>query len=451
MRNHNLTHGQPKYRKPAHLGFLTLLSCLTIMALNPAQAQFSINTEIRPRAEYRDGYKSLSTENSTAAIFVSQRSRLTLNFQQDRLRSSFSIQDVRVWGDETLYSSTGMTGDNASIDVHEAWLQLDFLKCSSVKIGRQELKYDDQRLLAARNWNQNSVTYDAFLYRLQRPDWLLDLVFSLNNDKENTFGNAYNSGKMKTLNFVYLQKKIRPELTLSAIALGTGFTPDNRSEIIYMRGTYGATLRYNRKNMSMSGAGYYQNGKNRSGQPVSAYFFSMDFMQKMDPFVLGGGLNYLSGQDGLRSDADYQNTDHLFDILYGTRHTFFGSMDYFSNVPASTRNGGLIDLFLNSEYKFGKHKVCLDYHLFSLQNQVLDPTYEGSRVKTLDMVLGSEFDSSLDLTLMKGVLLQIGYSVMFPSESLEIIGGLTPGESDFCHWGWAMLTFKQTLFDSSKK
>ncbi len=87
------------------------------------------------------------------------------------------------------------------MELKEAWIQLLCNKYSSIKIGRQIFKYDDERLLSARDWNQNGVSYDAVLYQYQYHKWRIDCGISLNNEKDNQFGNRYPAGKLKNIKF----------------------------------------------------------------------------------------------------------------------------------------------------------------------------------------------------------------------------------------------------------
>jgi hypothetical protein len=57
-------------------------------------SQFSMDLEIRPRAEFRDGYKTLrgdNQNNNTYAAFISQRSRLNLNFQNEKNKNKIIL------------------------------------------------------------------------------------------------------------------------------------------------------------------------------------------------------------------------------------------------------------------------------------------------------------------------------------------------------------------------
>jgi len=431
------------------IGFKSFFTALLLMSGMTFQllAGFDISAEIRPRFEYRHGYGALPPEGAIPTIGMSQRSRIIFNYDTEKIKYGLSLQDVRVWGDETLYSATGVFGDNASLDLKEAWIQLVINKYSSVKIGRQALKYDDERLISIRDWNQTGISYDAILYQYLNKNWRVDFGLSLNNQLDGQYGNFYPAGKLKTLNFLYVKNQISPELYLSFLTIGSGFTANDTTEVIYMRGTYGLYASYKVQRFFFAGSGFFQNGKNKKGKDVSAYFFSIDGGIYLQKFTIAGGIHHLSGQDGTKLDQAYQSKDHLFDILYGVRHRYYGLMDNFSNIPKSTGNGGLIDFFGRVDYKYhGNNYLRLDYHWFYLQNKVADPRYIETKVIQLPKNLGTEVDLAVDQRIYSGVNLKLGYSMMFATESREILSGIEPGKSEFSHWAWMMLTFSGSIY-----
>ncbi len=168
--------------------FRLIIIIILFVLVSDINAQ-SITAEIRPRAEYRNGYKKLRTDSTSPAYLISQRSRISFQFQKNKFEMAISLQDVRVWGDEENISATGVFGNNASIDLNEAWIKIKFLNNSSIKIGRQYFNYDDSRLISNRNWNQHSLSYDAILYQFTKSNFSLDLGFSYNNKKDEIFHN----------------------------------------------------------------------------------------------------------------------------------------------------------------------------------------------------------------------------------------------------------------------
>ncbi len=412
-------------------------------------AQFSVKGEFRPRGEVRDGYSLLPDSSKEPATFVSQRSRMTFGYNNNKYKVRFSLQDVRVWGDETLYSSTSVKGDNASIDVHEAWVELLLNEKSTIKVGRQELKFDDQRLIARRNFGQTGLTYDAFLYKYDNNNLQFNLGLSLNNNKENNFGNLYTPDKMKSLDFVYFKKKFSDNLNISLISVASGFEKNDSVETVYVKGSYGTNIVYEKNNFKIRGSAYYQNGKNKIGQDVNAYFLGLSNDYKINKFLITAGIDYLSGQDASSTDSSYIKTDHRFDILYGSRTSHYGKMAYFSNINKSTDNGGLVNVFAKVKYTIlERNTINLNYHLLMLANNVADDTYTGTGFKSLNKNLGSEFDFIFTRKFSKGVKLQTGYSFLVSTNSLKIIQGVIDKECRMPQWGWVMLTVTPNIFKS---
>ncbi|HBC04625.1 MAG TPA: hypothetical protein DC015_10640, partial [Aequorivita sp.] len=72
---------------------------LLILSFTKGFSQFTIDAELRPRFEYRHGYKTLFPDNADPATFVSQRTRLNFGYKTEKLHFYLSPQDVRVWGD----------------------------------------------------------------------------------------------------------------------------------------------------------------------------------------------------------------------------------------------------------------------------------------------------------------------------------------------------------------
>jgi len=71
-------------------------------------AQFSLDAELRTRGEANNGYRTLPTENSQTAFFISQRTRLNLSFKKEKFSTYISLQDVRLWGQEDFVNKTGI-------------------------------------------------------------------------------------------------------------------------------------------------------------------------------------------------------------------------------------------------------------------------------------------------------------------------------------------------------
>lgn len=408
---------------------LTLL-LLSLMPL-PGLAQFSLDAELRPRAELRDGYRLLDTPEADPAFFVSQRTRLGLQYEGDGYTFRLSAQDVRVWGEAAQLQ------DNPNVNVHEAWARLKAAGNLHLKLGRQELIYDDQRLLGAVNWTQQARSHDALVLQYRDPQSELKLHAggAWNQQGENLLGNTYAIASYKTLAYLWAHKRFG-DLAVSGLWLSDGFQAEvGRTNFRY---TWGAHLSWNPGRWQFSGSAYHQGGDDRTRRDISAYLLAARGAYRWETLQLSAGYDYLSG--GNRRDANPSR--HAFHTLYATNHKFYGSQDYFLNISADTRGGGLQDAWLGARLRLGSHTSAgLTWHYFALAGKIAGP---GNPTDALDPYLGSELDASLSHTVSEEISLRLGYSVLFNGHSLDRLQGRNADSGQ--HWAWVMLRVHPTLF-----
>lgn len=430
----------------------TLILCgLFLLTISQTIGQFTLKGEFRPRFEYRGGYGEILSKDEKPILTISQRSRLSAYYQTGILTFGFGIQDVRVWGDDDVYSYSGVAGSYASIDLNEAWLGIKPYEKGLIKIGRQYWIYEDERLLSARGWGQTELKYDAALFQHIQDKFQFDIGLSWNNLSEKTYDDRYTTGKMKSLNFIYLKKGITDWLNVSAMAVASGFTATDTTTEINWQGTYGAYARINKGGLSGLASGFYQGGESRKGLQTSAYMFafSADYLIKKK-YSFGAGIDYLSGQDQSSDDADYKGKFHAFDNLYGIRHRVFGHLDLYNNLPKSTGNGGIADIFLRLKWiPVASTTIGADFHFFSLQNYVIDNTTE--ELAYLSKGLGQELDLNISWDINKIFNVKGGYSFYLVTDSMEKLQGIEPGDSRFPTWVWLMITAKPVFLDTSGK
>ncbi len=430
--------------------FLKIVSSVivTLLISVTSYAQLEVSAEIRPRGEFRRGYKSLivETQKDNPSFVVSQRTRLSLDYSKGFMKARINFQDVRIWGDETIYTSTGVFGSEASVDLYEGWLHFDVFKNAFIRAGRQEWVYDDQRLLSKRNWNQHGLTYDGLLLGYRKDGLQIDGGFSWNNDVESLINEPYNPARIRTLDFLYLKNQFSEKFTSSLILLTNGYQKSDTSNTIYMRGTYGMNGWYSNELLNLHGGAYYQNGKNRKGDNVSAYAFFASVTMNINEWAFGPGIDWISGNDNQDKAGD--DIDHLFDILYGARHGYYGYMDYFSNTARSTGGAGLVDAHFTVQRSIAtKHQIELKYHYFLLQNNFYVETTPGN-MESIDKYLASEADLVYTYKYDPSLMIQLGYSVFVPGSGMEIVNNVPEGSSLTGQWAWVMVTFKPMLFNS---
>ncbi len=373
-----------------------------------SSAQIEIQPVIRPRFEFRNGYGTLRNDSTTPAAFVSQRTRLNFLFIKDKTETKISVFDFRVWGDQVWKK------DIASVGLNEAWVKIKINNLWSVKFGRQQLKYDNSRLISPVNWNQIGASHDALKISFKDKTLSAELISALNQSSQNKFGTDYvfRDSFYKTLNIFYLNRKFN-NFSLASLNIADGFQDENNPEKLHFRFTYGIIPSYKNEKFKITGRAFLQTGKLQTGQNINAFYTNLDFTYKIsDKLKITVGNEVKSGNNA----SDSTNiTNNAFDILYGARHKFNGRIDYF-NIPSTTGGAGLTDSYLKAQIKINqKFDLYAEYHYFTLQNNYIA---EGN---IIDKSLGQETDFILRHKFSKDINFETGYSVIFGTESLEII------------------------------
>jgi hypothetical protein len=428
------------------------LIILFILAASYAHAQFSISAQLRPRAELDRGVAQPVNDTMSASYFVSQRTRISLDFNQPKYQMRFTLQDVHVWGDGNVYTPTGMLASTNSLNVYEAWFKIKFGDYSNLTVGRQELKYDDQRLIAWRNWNQYGLSYDAAVFNWLKNDVEINAGVSYNNamnhqngkpDFQSTLFDATNL--MKTLSFVRIHRKINEAVSASVLVTAAGYQKDGDNRIIYLMPTGGLWLGINSGSFDATINAYYQTGRAQSGKEVSAFLLTANPGIRAGKLRLGAGIDYVSGDDA--SDINYNKKEKTFNQMYGAVFTYFGSMNLYSYMKSSTANGGLIDIYPNIEMNINKkHSARAFFHLFNLANDVMI-----SNQLITDKNLGQEIDLMYIYKYNQDLMLQAGFSYYFMTDTFERVKKYDVGHTQEPLWGWVMLTFKPTLFTTKSQ
>lgn len=402
------------------LFYLAIIICFSANILsNKVNAQFQIDAKYRPRFEFRDGYRSLPTAGEEPSFSVSQLSRLNFSYLPGDLKIQFSFQDTRVWGDEQLSNSTGVYGDNASIDLHEGYAEIRLYPSSWVSIGRQELAYDHEMLLSKRNWNQYGLSYDAVVLKFMPTQWNIHLGSSWNSLSSST-GHLYPTRRIKSLNFLWINKTIDKKCSVSFMHIASGVTKTDTTSTLFFRQTSGIYSSYKNDAINFNGNVYYQYGKNNKGKNISAYLANADFAYKLNTFSPGIGGSYLSG------NKELTGKDNLFDLLYGARHRYFGHMDYFRNIPSHTNQGGLVDFYCYINYSLTRklHVKGIVHSFFLAQTNEQTPSKKD---------LGVENELEIKYKFSSWGNIKAAYLYYLPTNTLKELQGVQNDKfAQFC-------------------
>lgn len=408
------------------------LSILGMISLSTYAQELDVNVQLRPRYEFRNGYKSLMADGAEATSFVSQRSRLNINFNKEKLKGKLSLQNIRTWGDV----ATTTTSDKNGVAVFEAWAQYDFDTKWSARLGRQVLSYDNQRVLGEIDWAQQGQSHDAAVISFHPKNHQLDLGFALNANAENLVApSTPYTTNYKSLQYAWYHTQFS-KVNMSLLLMNTGYEFAKTLtdiEVDYKQ-TFGTYLSYKENKWDANLGLYGQSGKS-TDKNVSAFYAGVNLGYAVtERFKAGLGYEFLSGKDQNDVSTDFKS----FTPLFGTNHGFNGFMDYFY-VGNHINNVGLSDAFLKLNYIQNKWQFSLTPHLFSAPNTVLD----GSNTK-MDSYLGTEIDFTAGYAIQKDIVASAGYSQMFGTSTLERLKGGNAGNTN--NWVWVMVSFSPKLF-----
>jgi len=431
--------------------FPFLIAGLFILIAGDIVAQtVKISAEVRPRYEYRHGFWTLFPDGETAANFISQRTRLNGFFSNETFKVYLSLQDVRVWGDVNQLNR----GDVYGFSVHEAWAQVRFCDVLSLKVGRQEIIYDDHRIFGSVGWAQQARSHDAAVFKFFFGDNnKLDFGFAYNAMQESLYKVAYGNKNYKTIQWLHYHGQFGKS-GISVLFLNNGLPydadddPEKYDEKIAYSQTIGARYSFKGEKIRFNVAVYDQLGKNGKNHDLSAFYAAADIsFHLVKVFSFGIGGEYLSGTSTLdRQEKDYK--DQSFTPFYGTNHKFNGWMDYFYVGNYNGQNG-LIDIYLPLLFKVKKWGFGLRPHYFMAAATVSGIDEDTGLMKDYGSGLGTELDFVVKYTFSKAVNIQGGYSQMFATETMQVLKGGNYKNTN--NWGWIMLTFKPTFFNSDNK
>lgn len=451
--------------KPIVLGI-----ALTIFCINQTRGQFTLTGQIRNRAEWKAGQGSLQKIGEEDALFISQRTRLNLEYSGYRFKVYTSLQDVRVWGQDASSINRITAEANNGIMLHEAWTEINLLDTTSVnknivlKIGRQEIAYDDQKVLGSLDWLQQGRRHDALVFKYANKGWLFDMGVAFNQNKELNSGSVYTGnnalypagtnqiGTMyKSFQYLYLGKKFffgnlsflifKDDFNRYAtIATGNPVVITKvYGEGVWSRNTTGLYYNVNlTRKINLLGSYYYQGGCDKDGRSINANLASITSTVQLGRKLFAGpGVDYLSGDDGTKTvTADSKN--NRFDPLYGTPHKFWGNMDYFY-VASGFGKQGLLNYFFKTKYNVKDNLTfLLDIHGFQSAN-----TLSNGAGGTQNSYLGTEFDLTVKYNLTKIINLEAGYSYMKATNSMastQVKNVTTPNLIP--QWGYVSLNIK---------
>ncbi len=411
-----------------------------LLSYGVAEAQnLSVFGEIRPRAEYRDGYGLPITTDNEGGFFVQQRTRFGATFSNSLIKMQVTLQDSRTWGE------AAHNADNPSVGLYEAWGEILVYPGLTAKIGRQPLKYDNRKLFSPANWSNTGNAFDIMMLKYNKDnDLIIDAGFSYSNNSGISKETYYDpTMKYRFMELLWISKKLSEDLTISAIgvALSKQDTISSKGKANYKKHkhytqfTVGGTLNYEPSTIPLKLflEGYYQRGKTiykGNFDKLKSFYLVANGSYRISSIVsIAGGYEYISG-DKNPGNGIQRGFIHLF----RGNHDFNGSMDYWN----ATGNRGLQDLYGGILLDFNKKKTHIEcnYHYFKTAVQVVN--LNGKK-------LGSEIDLKATHKAYLWMTLEAGYSLYFSNNNLKIVKGLEGKSLRTPQWAYVSMSIKPSV------
>ena len=423
---------------------LILLALLPAVDAGAQDNSFTLSADYFTRGEVRRGGLAVSepAEDEYFARFVLGRTRLVADFRHSWLSARLSAQHAGTWG----------SGEASNLSMNEAWVEMRSGKGFFVKVGRQPLSYDDQRIFGADDWSMTGLSHDVLKIGFEGGAHKMHLFGAYNQNIVNmALGGTRYTGDLqpyKSLAGAWYHVDI-PSFPLGASLLFVNMGQQSLSEeegadITYFQQLAGGFLSFRPEKWSLEAAYYHQWGMAQVGLPLDAWMASAKAtVSPSEMWSFRTGYDYLSGEEDFATPPQGQigltRHDKVrgFTSLYGSNHKFYGAMDFFYvSTYVYGFTPGLQNLYAAATWTPAPGKVALDaaYHFLATAAPVAEA----------DRTLGHEIEVSAFWSLGRNVSLSAGYTLMQGTKTMSILK--RSSDNNRLHWGWLMLQVTPEFF-----
>ncbi|MBP9211202.1 MAG: alginate export family protein [Bacteroidetes bacterium] len=387
----------------------------------PVPSIYSFSGQVRHRGEL-DG-RTFAPEARTLGYNL-LRTRLNLQIVPlTDVKLFVQVQDSRLFGAGNPALNRGVQdGMSKNIEFHQAYFSVQNLYDMpvSVRIGRQEMAYGKQRLIATSGWNNVGNTFDAGSVQWKQGSFSLDLFMAELVGAQTTTSGEHLGGAYAFYRFdvpltadlfLFMDNNTTPltkgpdkgKSRLDRTSLGTTVNGksapfDYEVELILQRGSLAVT--------------------------DSSAVADID----ANLFCVGGGM-LLDAESKLRlgvkfqrmsGDADQMSgTYTAYNTLFSSAHSFFGYMDFF---PKTLPQYGVQALSLHASADIAE-KVSMtgDAYLYRFDAEPTIKTASGAVVK--DRSLGYEADVTVTHRYNASITVNGGVSAFVPEPAMRAVKG----------------------------
>ena len=301
--------------------------------------------------------------------------------------------------------------------IEQAYLDFKFLPQTTIRLGRQNINLDDQRLIGTIQWRQNAQVFDALsITNKSVPDTTIFLAYV---DRVNTIKLTHiDLDALYLINATYAGIKGHKLTAFCYLLDSTSKADSGRDSATYGVRAAGkvAMLNY--------AVDYAHQSDFADSDNTDADMFNAYLAGKITMVTIGAGYSYISGQD---------DNDKPFDTLFSTAHKFNGWADDFLSTNGGRLVNGLSDYYADISIKYMGAKFKAVYHYF-------DSTDDSAN--GFDDAYGDEIDLLAVKKLHKNVKGLLKYAHYNERNSSAInSAGLVGGHDEDVFWTRLMIKF----------
>ena len=381
--------------------YLMLLSCLCEgAAASVPDSTLSLDLQMRVRTEWRDGYKLANDGQSAALLNPIQRNRMGVSGGLNAMQFKMQLQSIR-----SFFGRPTGTDQVDNMSLTEAWVQLPLLSNLRMKVGRQKVAFDDERIVGAINWSNPGRFLDGIRLHWKTTQGVTSAVLAWDEWSETQrwmlhHEKSWNGHRVSIL--IFDQHSVTEPTALTA------------------GGTWSLS---SRKGITWNAEAYTQF---KSGQ-YAGYM------------LIAGGQKAMANGGSWKWGADWmsgENGSNAFHPFLGTNHKFYGWMDHFYVGVATA---GLMDLRLERKIPAFQKKAMLGATLHHFRNH------------SASDLLAHELDVWLTGQSRQGIQWHVGWSIMDPTENhISRQGEISASEwassaNRLQQWGWVSVNFAPSI------
>lgn len=425
--------------------FASYMSIQDVRAQADSEERIELGLEYRPRSEFRYGYRVLRADTSQPSMGTAQRSRFTLRYIRSAQRFVFSIQDIRIWGEEDTRATRGW------LQAFEAYGEFRLNSRLKLKVGRQQLVLGDQRIFAANNWRHQGGKHDLIRLSGEYTNGHYTLFGGFNRTQMSNLNNDYlpDFPFYKTILGGYVQRTIKGEGFVEALGFLDSYQ-NLQSRIEYGKLTAGGRIQLETRHALFTGALYAQGGRVVSGKQHRAWLGDANLRWELaGNYSIGLGVQLFSGDH----DPD-DDKSSAFLAQYGAFHRFNGKMDYTSRQVWLEEHPGILNPNIRQHLRINDRvSMLLETHLLGVTINPVQRFGASLHGWFANRFYAFENDLTMRWVVSKDIVVHVGYMVLNAFEGIQYLPSGSEGNHRLLsHFSFLQLTWKPdalNLFDKT--